>query len=177
MFEFIKSFGFVFWPLMLCSATGLTICIERIVFLYKQSKAKEASYEELADFLKSHSSQAKGLRDEALAIRLKALQSSYYSGLSLLRLVASISPILGLLGTILGVIRAFQSIAASAGPVLPSTIAAGLWEAMLTTSLGLMISLPCIVMAYILRSWGERLLNSFCIDLNKLSLSLEMEKK
>lgn len=176
MFEFIKAFGLTFWPLLACSVLGSAVCLERIVFFYKQRKSKERLYEELAAIVREHSSHSKALRDEALGIRLSELESSYYSGLNLLRLVASISPLLGLLGTILGVIKAFQSIASSTGPVAPHTIAAGLWEAMLTTSLGIIISLPCISMAYVFRSWGARYLNDFCSRLNKLSLALELEK-
>ena len=176
MFEFVKSFGPVFWPLLACSVTALTICLERIVFFYKQYKNKEKLYEDLAAFLKEYGSQAKKLRDELLTLRLNDLQSSYSTGLNLLRLLGSMSPMLGLLGTILGVIRSFQSIAMSTGPVAPNTIASGLWEAMLSTSLGLSISLPCIFMAYLLRSWGESFLNTLCLRLNKLSLSIELEK-
>ena len=175
MLTFIKAFGLTFWPLIGCSVLALSICLERIVFFYKQHKSKETLYQSLADSVKEHSSQSKTLRDEALNIKLAELQNSYYSGLNLLRLIGSISPMLGLLGTILGVIRAFQSIAASTGPVAPNTIAAGLWEAMLTTSLGIMISLPCILMAYLFRSWGECLLNDFCSRLNKLSLALALK--
>ena len=176
MLEFINAFGLTFWPLMGCSAVALAICLERIVFFYKQHKNKEMLYQSLLDSVKEHSSQPKALRDDALNLRLGELQNSYYSGLNLLRLIGSLSPMLGLLGTILGVIEAFQSIAASTGPVAPNTIAAGLWEAMLTTSLGIIISLPCILLAYVFRSWGGRLLDDFCLRLNKLSLSFEMKK-
>jgi biopolymer transport protein ExbB len=83
---------------------------------------------------------------------------------------------LGLLGTILGIIVAFKVIAAHTGPVSPNMIADGLWEAMLTTAAGLFIALPCLLVAHIFRSLGEKQLGDFCLRLNKLSMSFEMEK-
>lgn len=177
MLAFIKIFGPVFWPLLICSIVAITICIERSTFFFRQYKSKETLYSKLAETLTKYSSQPKPMRDEALNIKVSELQRSFHSGLSLLRLIGSLSPMLGLLGTILGVIRAFQSIAEHVGPVAPNIIAGGLWEAMLTTSLGMMISLPCIFMAYIFRGIAGHGLNHLCFRLNKLSLSMEMENK
>ncbi|MEZ4598330.1 MAG: MotA/TolQ/ExbB proton channel family protein [Syntrophotaleaceae bacterium] len=62
-----------------------------------------------------------------------------------LQLVANISPLLGLFGTVTGMIKAFQAIQSLGGKVNASVLAGGIWEAMLTTALGLGVAIPAMV--------------------------------
>ncbi len=71
----------------------------------------------------------------------------------LLELIAMVSPLLGLLGTVLGMIRAFQSVAAAEGAANASLLAGGIWEALLTTAAGLMVAIPAAIAASLL---GDR---------------------
>jgi len=67
--------------------------------------------------------------------------------------IAHISPLLGLLGTVTGMVRAFQTIQLKAGtlnPVSPGDLAGGIWEALLTTVFGLMVAIPTFVFYNIL---------------------------
>lgn len=68
-------------------------------------------------------------------------------GLAILTLIASIAPLVGLLGTVLGLIQAFQQIAAAGSRVEPATLAGGIWEALLTTAAGLSVAIPAAVAA------------------------------
>jgi Biopolymer transport proteins len=70
-------------------------------------------------------------------------------GLCYLRLIAVISPLLGLLGTILGMVSVFQTIAGAAAPNA-TLLAAGIWEALVTTVLGLSIAIPTLMAYYFL---------------------------
>ena len=63
-------------------------------------------------------------------------------GLPLLSLVATISPLLGLLGTVLGMIDAFQQLENSGDRVDPAILSGGIWEALLTTAAGLSVAIP-----------------------------------
>ena len=65
--------------------------------------------------------------------------------LVVLATIAHITPLLGLLGTVLGMIRAFRTIQNLSGLVNPSDLAGGIWEALLTTAFGLMVA----ILAYI----------------------------
>jgi len=68
--------------------------------------------------------------------------------LSLLSTIAHISPLLGLLGTVTGMVKAFQIIqekSASFNPVSPGDLAGGIWEALLTTVAGLIVAIPTLV--------------------------------
>ncbi len=62
-----------------------------------------------------------------------------------LSLIANVSPLLGLLGTVVGMIEAFQAIQDLGGKVNASVLAGGIWEAMLTTALGLGVAIPAMV--------------------------------
>ena len=64
------------------------------------------------------------------------------SGLRPLALIANISPLIGLLGTVLGMINAFQALQNAGNKVDPSILSGGIWVALLTTAAGLIIAIP-----------------------------------
>lgn len=74
----------------------------------------------------------------------------------LLELIAMISPLLGLLGTVLGMIQAFQELALAQGAANASLLAAGIWSALLTTAAGLLVAIPAAVAATLLAEKVER---------------------
>ncbi|MFC4669176.1 MotA/TolQ/ExbB proton channel family protein [Seohaeicola nanhaiensis] len=65
----------------------------------------------------------------------------------LLEIIAMISPLLGLLGTVLGMIQSFQELALAEGAANASTLAGGIWQALLTTAAGLLVAIPAAVAA------------------------------
>lgn len=69
-----------------------------------------------------------------------------------LELIAMVSPLLGLLGTVLGMIRAFQELALAEGAANASLLAAGIWQALLTTAAGLVVAIPAAIAAALLSS-------------------------
>lgn len=60
-------------------------------------------------------------------------------------LISNLAPLLGMFGTVTGMIRAFQTIQNLGGKVNASVLAGGLWEAMLTTALGLSVAIPAMI--------------------------------
>ncbi|XDA97410.1 MotA/TolQ/ExbB proton channel family protein [Sulfitobacter sp. LCG007] len=73
------------------------------------------------------------------------------SGFRFLDSVAQISPLLGLFGTVLGMISAFQALQGAGAQVDPSVLAGGIWVALLTTAVGLAVAMPTTVVL----SWFE----------------------
>ncbi|GFE51078.1 hypothetical protein So717_28310 [Roseobacter cerasinus] len=63
-------------------------------------------------------------------------------GLRALELIATIAPLLGLLGTVLGMIAAFQALQAAGNRADPALLAGGIWEALLTTAAGMAVAIP-----------------------------------
>lgn len=74
---------------------------------------------------------------------------SYLRGLEI---IANVSPLLGLLGTVLGMILAFQRMEAAGPQVDPSVLSSGIWRALLTTALGLGVAVPVTAV----HGWLER---------------------
>jgi biopolymer transport protein ExbB len=72
----------------------------------------------------------------------KSMLDGLERGLPLLSLVATVSPLLGLLGTVLGMIEAFQQLETAGDTVDPAILSGGIWEALLTTAAGLTVAIP-----------------------------------
>lgn len=177
MFETIAQIGPLFYPLLGLSLLGSALIAERLIFFIRLPQLEDAkSFKLLNKELEENKSLAKPIRDEILSFRLIDLQAKLTHGIHMLRIVAVISPMLGLLGTVLGMIKAFKDISEQTGAIAPSMIADGLWSAMLTTAYGLLIALPCLFMAFIYTRMAEKRLERFQKHLNTQSLKLEGAK-
>ena len=69
-----------------------------------------------------------------------------------LEVIATLAPLLGLFGTVLGMIEAFQAMEAAGSQVSPEVLSSGIWKALLTTAVGLAVAIPCALA----HSWFER---------------------
>ena len=81
----------------------------------------------------------------------------YESHLRGLEMVANVSPLLGLLGTIMGMITAFSTIEEAGARIEPAMLAGGIWEALLTTVAGLAVGIFALGAHYILDGKVEKL--------------------
>lgn len=81
------------------------------------------------------------------------------SHLGSLEIIANLSPLLGLLGTVLGMITAFAELEQAGAEVDPTILAGGIWEALLTTAFGLSIAIPALGAFYLLEGEVERVRN------------------
>ncbi|MFV0332580.1 MAG: MotA/TolQ/ExbB proton channel family protein [Tropicimonas sp.] len=82
------------------------------------------------------------------------------SGLRPLELIATIAPLLGLLGTVLGMIAAFQALQEAGARADPATLAGGIWEALLTTAAGMAVAIP----ASAALAWFEGIVDAMAAD-------------
>ena len=80
-----------------------------------------------------------------MQVQMKGIYSSMY----FLKLCAAIGPLLGLLGTVLGMVDVFANLSARSMPD-PSMLAGGIWEALLTTVMGLTLAIPALIVHYYL---------------------------
>ena len=80
-----------------------------------------------------------------------------------LEVIATISPLMGLLGTVIGMVKAFNKVAQYKGQVDPSLLAGGIWEALLTTAAGLSLAIPVVIML----NYFERKVESISFLLGK----------
>ncbi len=96
------------------------------------------------------------LREEAWRVGNEHLEG-LRSHLRGLEVIASLSPLLGLFGTVLGMISAFQQLETAGSRVDPSILSGGIWEALLTTAIGLAVAIPAVVALHWLERMVERL--------------------
>ena len=94
---------------------------------------------------------AEVLRSEA-EILARTQAAKLRSGISFLHLATAAAPLLGLLGTVLGMIGAFRELEAAGSRVNPGLLAGGIWEALLTTAAGMVVALAALVFAAIVEA-------------------------
>jgi len=104
--------------------------------------------------LSPHFSDAQA-REETARIA-KSILADARSGLRILDLTVTIAPLLGLLGTVLGMIAAFQALQAGGVGAEASTLAGGIWQALLTTAAGMAVAIP----ASVVLTWFESLIEA-----------------
>ncbi|MGJ3256569.1 MAG: MotA/TolQ/ExbB proton channel family protein [Alcanivorax sp.] len=85
-------------------------------------------------------------------------------GLRPLEVIGSLAPLLGLLGTVLGMIKAFQQLEAAGNKVNPAILSGGIWEALLTTAVGLCVAIPVVA----LLNWLERRVDHLAHEMDNL---------
>ena len=89
-------------------------------------------------------------------------------GLRFLDNVAQLAPLLGLFGTVLGMIEAFQSLQDAGAQVDPSILAGGIWVALLTTAVGLVVAMP----AALILAWFEGRMHNERVTADRLLLTV-----
>ncbi|MES1931056.1 MotA/TolQ/ExbB proton channel [Salinisphaera shabanensis T35B1] len=100
------------------------------------------------------------VREEAARVGARHLSQmrSYFRPLEV---IGSLAPLLGLLGTVMGMITAFQQLASAGSQVDPSVLSNGIWEALLTTAVGLVVAIPAVVAL----NWCERVVERLHEDM------------
>ncbi|GAA3962957.1 MotA/TolQ/ExbB proton channel family protein [Allohahella marinimesophila] len=85
-------------------------------------------------------------------------------GLRPLEVIGSLAPLLGLLGTVMGMISAFQQLEDAGNKVNPAILSGGIWEALLTTAVGLCVAIPVVA----LLNWLERRVDHLAHEMDNL---------
>ena len=171
MNEFITAGGIFMWPLLACSVLIIAFSIERSWFLQKRlicpdglsnqiktlmdndmidkRHAEEISNLSSLGFLLINCIKYKNLPRENLESKIeeKAIEVQYSleRNLTMLGTTATISPLIGLLGTVVGMITAFTGLTETSG-ANPDLLAAGISQALITTAFGLLIAVPGLVL-------------------------------
>ncbi len=194
--------GMMTWPLIVMSFLTLAILIERTLYMLLNSRTHTTTIlkrvhqldfnrpDEVNHFIEtelsgrqlmfqsmrmllSHRHFTKPLREEAVGIWLFQKRQQFRSGIRLLSIIGVISPLIGLLGTVLGLMEMFRGITDTSGAISPATLADGLGLAMTTTAAGLIIALPAITGAQLLSMWVEKTLAKIEYTLNHSNLHIE----
>ncbi len=170
-FDLITQGGFLMWPIMGCSIIGLAIAIERFIALRRASIDTREFMDTMRQVLQHNRTQeAIDICDETDAPVARIMKAGILKQnrgkeevreaindaghleiprldrhLSYLATCANIAPLLGLLGTVSGMIKAFAQIQNKRGQVNPADLAEGISNALLTTAAGLAVAIPMLV--------------------------------
>ena len=168
-FDLLGRGGPVMWPILLCSVMGVTVAFERLFAFWRYNTAnlyfrkatnklaevvKEGRFEEALTDAKKLDSPVARIISEALENRetgfSETLQASSQRelnklkrGFSVLDTVITVAPMLGILGTVTGIIGTFNMLNA-AGLGNPTAATAGIGEALITTATGLVVAIICL---------------------------------
>lgn len=161
--EYIERGGVIMYVLLALNIIGFTIMLWKMVEIWLAKREKESIIEGIVQKMGSiddkHASLG-WLKDE-IGAKVKRLES----GLNTVKIIASISPLLGLLGTVIGVLISFDAIA-KVGMGDPSVFAGGISMALITTVGGLVVAIP----HYIGYNYLIGMLDSIEVELEKDSI-------
>ncbi|MCV6608896.1 MAG: MotA/TolQ/ExbB proton channel family protein, partial [Campylobacterales bacterium] len=134
--------GIIMYILLGLNILGFSIMAYKIIVIYLEKKKKETQVRKIYQEVKNLNISNENDFKEALFIEARRYLLSVEIGMNTIKIIASIAPILGLLGTVLGVLEAFQQIAAAGLGNGADNFASGISLALITTIGGLIVSLP-----------------------------------
>jgi biopolymer transport protein ExbB len=197
MWEYFLKGGPIMWPILLCSIYALGIILEKVWYLHRINIDSRQFLNEILDKMRGHRikealdicertkspishilkagilkydrhrGQIKEAIEDASLYEVPHLEKN----LTALATIAHISPLLGLLGTVTGMVKSFyiiQTTSSAFQAVSPAELAGGIWEALLTTVFGLVVAIPTFV-AY---NYLVNRINSFILEMEIASTEL-----
>lgn len=149
LYRYIKKGGVMMVPLFLLGLAGLTLIFERSIFHYKNRSWEYSALEKtLKDKARNHKSHYQEELEKLLLETRELYMDRLERGMGLLQGIGAIAPLLGFLGTVIGMIGAFSAIAA-ARTVNAKVVASGIQVALITTAGGLIVAVPIMIVYYI----------------------------
>ena len=189
----VEKGGPVMYPIILCSIVGLTLVVERLFSLREKKVLNTKHLDEIRKYWLKNDIERAVERCNQLDIPLYRVikagllhcrhgvfeveraieaagqhESSLLStNLRMLGALANLTPMLGLLGTVLGMIKAFEVISVS-GTGNPALVATGISEALITTAAGLIVGIPILLSYHYFKGKVE----AFVFEMEEISLNL-----
>lgn len=193
MLELFLAGGWIMWPILACSIAALTIVVERFWTLRRSAVLPPGLGQEVRDWARTarvepqhieilrRNSPLGELLAEALANRWRPrelikervedvgrhITHRLERFLNTLGTIAAISPLLGLLGTVIGMIRLFLAILAS-GVGDATRLAGGIGEALISTAAGLLVAIPALMFYRYFRG----LVAEYVVEMEKQAIAL-----
>jgi biopolymer transport protein ExbB len=144
LFDYINQGGPIMYILLVLNIIGFTILFWKIFIILGARKNKDALGEEVTSRYKGYNNNDTNIAINILKDEVQSVVHALESGLNTIKIIASIAPLLGLLGTVLGILSAFKVISEQ-GLSDPSMFAGGIAMALITTVGGLIVAIPHFV--------------------------------
>ena len=172
MIDYLTAGGWFMLPLLICSVLLISIVIERIWFLQKRlvspegllrtfinhSKDQSITIQQQDSYVESSSlgellvtayrfkDKPRNIVEDKVVEASSNVRMKLERNLNMLGIIASISPLLGLLGTVVGMITVFANINLVDGSSNSDLLASGISEALITTAFGLLVAVPGLIL-------------------------------
>ena len=169
------------WPLLLLSFISAVIILERLLYFflksYRLSKTLDApasasTANPLASVVTAYTADLEKGEEHCLNVGSREASRqvvNHERGLRVLAIIGMISPLIGLLGTVWGMVKAFAVMASQGANVSTADFADGIWTGLLTTVAGLVVAIPAVAASKVFEGRVERLVH----DLNTLASHLK----
>ncbi|HEY7116832.1 MAG TPA: MotA/TolQ/ExbB proton channel family protein [Tepidisphaeraceae bacterium] len=189
---------FVFFTIAILSVIGLTLIIQGFIKLRRQALIPDSStdhirdligrreFKELIEFTETDPSfVSRALNPalkrapsfssmkEAMETAIAEQTAEQFRKIEYLNIIGNLGPLLGLLGTVLGMIEAFQAMQAAGGEAKPSELAGGISTALTHTMLGLLLAVPCLAVFGVQRTMVDRLTTQGALIAEELLLLIK----
>ena len=180
--ELFAKAGLTRWPLFGCSVIAIAIILERgwyylrlrfnyaqfsrQLFIYLRSRQLSKGIDYCQEHSRNPIPQIAGTylrnlknaqRNSILTREGSNLLERVEARLRGLATITHVAPLLGLLGTVTGLVDAFHQIELAAGQVQAQSLAGGIWEALLSTVFGLIVAIPCMIAYHTYESYADRI--------------------
>ena len=194
LFEIVAKGGFMIIPIVICSILSIAILVERLlalrrmqinartfimkirgmvfnnqiteaIMLCKRTPGPVAKITKAA--LEKHERPRMEIK-EAVESAGKVEIFNLEKNLGVLGTIAAIAPLLGFLGTVTGMIKAFMRIQSLGGNVDANVLAGGIWEALVTTAAGLSVGIPTIIFY----NWLQGKVEQFVFEMEDSSVTI-----
>jgi biopolymer transport protein ExbB len=191
MWELVQAGGYFMWPIIVCSIAAVGILLERLWTLQRKRVLPQELIKRISQLAETNQVNPKVIealeknsplgrvlaaalanRDRGREIMMERVEDTgrhvvheLERFINTLGTIASISPLLGLLGTVTGIIRAFNAVMLG-GMGDPRLLAGGISEALITTAGGLAVAIPSFIAYRYLRGKIERIV----IEMEKIAV-------
>ncbi|HOK71586.1 MAG TPA: MotA/TolQ/ExbB proton channel family protein [Bacillota bacterium] len=194
MLKYIKAGGPVMYPIIFVSIIGLAVVIEKIIQLFHTQTDSDRIMRsvklnlaqgrpvEAMQAVKNEKGPIAGVARAAIANYDKPREQIRAAveaagreevfmmerKMNVLDGVITLAPLLGLLGTVTGLIKSFQVLSAFGGLTTPAQLSGGIAEAMITTAAGLIVATPLVI----IESWLSVVIDDRVADMEKYAIEL-----
>ena len=195
-YDYIEKGGIIFSILLVMSAVGITLITYKFIEInffndldlqifeqdltntsnivdfrqlidLKPSSDKKMFLIETLNIIEDNTS--KVLKEQEIETLLQKKYLSSQKFLPSLEIIAQVSPLIGLLGTVIGMIDSFNELELGGSLVDPSILAGGIWTALLTTAMGLIVAIPALISHYFFDKKLTNTVQSSSVFLTKLT--------
>ena len=195
-YDYIEKGGIIFSILLVMSAVGITLITYKFIEInffndldlqtFEQdltSTSNISDFRQLIDLKPSSDKKmflietlniiedntSKALKEQEIETLLQKKYLSSQKFLPSLEIIAQVSPLIGLLGTVIGMIDSFNELELGGSLVDPSILAGGIWTALLTTAMGLIVAIPALISHYFFDKKLTKTVQSSSVFLTKLT--------